>query len=153
MSIWWVKDRADLVCESWLPLEWYQPHRIRLYLWKTSEALSANAPGADGTSAVVSGRDGHVLGSFNAVSWTVSRRLAQVSVTRTIAELHFVQGRADAEIIAHEVAHLQQHIVRVLAGISPWTDMFDEEKLCYTIGRISSRLSKWLRLNEAFRDP
>jgi hypothetical protein len=145
------KNRSQLVAEAWLSLEHHRPHRIRLYLWATSEALEANSPGRGENSRTVSGRTGKAVGAFNAAPWSMFSHRAALKVPWCIGELHFVRGSCDIEVLCHEIAHLQLHIQRVLVGVTPFTDMFSEEQLCYTIGRLTRRANAWLHEHRAYR--
>lgn len=62
-----------------------------------------------------------------------------------IAELHFVAGCWDAEVVAHEVIHTWLHTLRCLApAVDDPRDTDDEERLAYRYGVLFERVSSWL---------
>jgi hypothetical protein len=144
------KDRTELIAEKTFKLGWHRPHQVRVYLWASAEALGINSPGRGDESATVSGRNGECVGAFNATEWYTQTRNAKTQVQKTIAELHYVKSKVTTEILQHEIAHIQIHILRLFDGLSAFGYMQDEEKVCYTIGQLSEEVTKFLIAHGGF---
>jgi hypothetical protein len=138
------KDRTELVAEKSFQLGWHRPHQVRVYLWANSDALGINSPGRGDESTTVSGRSGIAVGAWNSTEWKTQMRHVKTDIPKTIGELHYSVGHLTTQIIQHEIAHLQLHLLRLFDGLTVFGWMQDEEKVCYTIGELSEKVTEFL---------
>jgi hypothetical protein len=145
------KDKTKLIAQTRLKLGWHKPYQIDVFIWQDSEALIANSPGRDDSSQRVSGiKNFTVIGAYNSQSWVLNQKKPIKEIPKVIGELHFVKGEASVEIVVHELIHATMHILVLLSGLEAFTAMYEEEKVCYTIGQLGKDVTKFLYAHDAF---
>lgn len=147
------KDKTKLVAQTSVNLGWHKPHRIDVFIWQDSQALQANSPGRDDSSQKVSGIKNYtVIGAYNSREWVLNQKKPTKEIHRVIGELHFVKGEASIKILVHELGHVMMHILVLLSGLEAFTAMYEEEKVCYTLGQLAEDVAKFLYAHDAFAE-
>ena len=66
---------------------------------------------------------------------------------RVVGSIHFVRGKWDMEVVAHECLHAIAHYIRATGSkaIGHWTDnMEKEEAICYPFGKLVDEIYRKL---------
>lgn len=62
---------------------------------------------------------------------------------RKLGEMHFLQGKWDMEVVAHECFHATNHTCKAF-GVNPQEDIEQEEFAAYVQGELTNQAYKWL---------
>lgn len=91
----------------------------------------------------------HCVGAVNALSiQTVNTDNGNVVLTeydsRYFCIIGLIHGRTDAEIVAHEACHAGFAYASRVKRPWPNSDVMDEERVCYPVGRITAAINDFL---------
>jgi hypothetical protein len=108
-----------------------KPYYWHVYLWDGMDAFLANTAGIDI-------KDGHSAKAAHCPCPTLlDPETGQLVPDPKLGELHFMKGKWDLEIVAHELLHAMFHRARTLCsglGEIAGNNMSKEELLCYEFG-------------------
>ena len=126
------KDKANLVVQ-WKLKSSRKPFYFHVFLWKTQEAFDKNT---------LDNNPGEALGCANLAPDiicfnTVTKEETQI-IRPKLGEIHFIKGKWNMEIVAHELMHAIIHRIRLMA--KPTFEEIanqegdSEEEICWEFG-------------------
>lgn len=147
------KDRSNL--KGTLVLKSTEkPHYYNVYLWNDVRSMYENVYTQEaGRTYDEIGTDNEILGFcvFNTYLYDPEKRLPNPSPL--LGEIHFIAGRWDELVVAHELQHAILHRMRVLRPLARevmkqvkskvWYGNAEED-ICHEYGRWFSKLYRWL---------
>jgi len=142
MPIRRIKDFSGLVSRSILRSS-RRPHYWHVFLWRDKEALIAGTKDME---------DGKAIGCHCPSSTIMDVESGELYPSPKRGEVHFIVGRWNEEIVAHELQHAILHRLRTMLPsykeILGQDDINAEEEICYEFGRWFASTWKWLWEND-----
>lgn len=127
-----IKDMNKCIAQ-WKLKSKERPYYWHVYLWEDTQALLVNAGG----DVSAKQNPGHVCTACHcAMPTLVDPETGQLVPDSKLGELHFIRGKWDMEIVAHELLHAMFHKMNTLC-ICPKEvseDMDKQEIACYEFG-------------------
>lgn len=138
MPIRRVKDPSGLVAQARMRSS-RRPHYWHVFLWRDKAAFIAGTHGME---------DGLASGCHCPCPTLVDPESGELLPAPKVGEVHFIAGKWDMEVVAHELQHAILHRLRVLCpspqSILVRDEIEAEEEVCYEFGRWFAHIYRWL---------
>lgn len=137
-----VKNMSKCI-RQWTLKATERPYYWHVYLWEDTDALYANV----GSDVADNRSPNHTCNACHcAVPTLVDQDTLQLVPDPKLGELHFIKGKWDMEVVAHELLHAMFHKLNTLC-ICPKEvseDIDKQEPVCYEFGRWANDLYRKL---------
>lgn len=135
MPIRQVKDFSGLVAREIMRSR-RRPHYWNIFLWKDKESFAANTTQTDDKT----------ICCHCCMPILVDPESGELLPGNKLGEVHFIAGKWDMEVVAHELQHAIIHRIRCLCPSlrQILDDIEAEEEICYEFGKWMNNAYRWL---------